>query len=142
MRRSAVKAPPRGCRSLRRFQWEGARGGAAEAPPCVPLGESIAGGSRRASKGKISDRCCVGVSAGKGVQRVAWRLARLFGRAGELCVGVREGCFPPLLPPVSVGSVARPRVSAEARRRRALSASCYPPPWSRIAGCRWRPTLT
>lgn len=101
--RSAVRASPRGCRSLRRFQREGARGGAVEAPPCVPLGESIAGGSRGAGQREIFWPLLCGSihgesrSAGCGASRLAVRQG---GRA------VRGGAGG-LLSPAALPGLAR-----------------------------------
>lgn len=142
--RSAVRVPPRGCRSLRRLQHEGARGGAGRLRhhPVFRWENPLPGGAEGRVERNLTPVVVREYPRGKAFSGLRGVSLRCSAWRASCAWGCGRAHFPRGSPPVSLGSVARPRVSAEATRRRALSASCCPPPWSRIAGCRWRPTPT
>lgn len=104
--RHRAAAPPGGC------------GGAGEEPPVAPLGESIAGGAKRAGE-KESPGYPRPQHCGDEWRPPPGVSPRPSARSGA---AVRAGgglVFPPSpVPPVRRGAVTRPRVRAEARRHR------------------------
>lgn len=124
---AARGAPASGsCAPRRPHGREEARGGAAEAPPLAPLGESLARGSQGGWAGVNFGVVVTREHAERRRQSVCVCLGRPLRSGGEVCVwgrgrvGLVSGPHPSVL-----GGLVRPWGRSEARRREARSApSC------------------